>query len=361
MPVRPLDAVHALATGAGQRIAVIDTGVSPHQRLAGRLRGGGDFLEGTDGLDDCDGHGTAVAGLLAAAPDPADGFVGVAPGAEVLSIRQSSALFTVPGPGGARRPAGDTDTLAEAIVLAVRQGATVVNISEAACLPADRAAVAGRSLQAALRFAVEADVVVVAAAGNIGTGGCTGEDVEEVSLPGWYGPDVLTVAAAEPDGTAARFSVPGPWVDLAAPGTGLRSLAVGRGLTSPDVQGTSFATPWVAGVAALLRERFPRLTAREVADRILATARRPAGPDPAVGHGVLDPVAALTAEPLRLPADPPVERPTAALPGARPAATGTPMGAPAALAVVVLLGAVVLAARRLRISPRRSPAGRPHR
>ena len=65
-----LPAAHAVATGRGQRIAVIDTGVAPHPRLAGRLTGLGDMLTGGDGLDDCDGHGTAVAGLIGAAPDP---------------------------------------------------------------------------------------------------------------------------------------------------------------------------------------------------------------------------------------------------------------------------------------------------
>ncbi len=354
-----LDAVHRLATGAGQRIAVVDTGVRPHPRLAGRLTGAGDYLQGRDGLDDCDGHGTAVAGLLAAAPDPDDTFVGMAPGAQVLSIRQSSTLFTVPAADGATRRAGDTDTLAEAIVLAVRAGATVVNISEAACLPADRAVTAGRSLQAALRYAADADVVVVAAAGNVGVGGCVAPgDVGgagQVSLPGWYGADVLTVGAAEPDGSPATFSVPGPWVDVAAPGTGLRSLIVGRGLGGPELRGTSFATPWVAGLAALLRERFPGLSARAVADRILATTRRPAS-GTVLGHGIVDPLAALTAEPLLLSPDP-RPAPTAPLPGAgsRPETVTQPGVPVAGLGAAVLLAAAAAAMRRLWISPRRGP------
>ena len=78
------------ATGRGQRVAVIDSGVQPHPRLAGRLIDGGDYIETRSGLLDCDGHGTTVAGLIAAAPDPATGFVGVAPAAEILAIRQAS-------------------------------------------------------------------------------------------------------------------------------------------------------------------------------------------------------------------------------------------------------------------------------
>ena len=169
-----LAAAHRLATGAGQVVAVIDTGVSPHPRLGSRLRGVGDYLTGGTGLADCDGHGTAVAGILAASAVGRDdgGVEGMAPAAEVLAIRQSSPSFAVPGPDGTPRTAGDVRTLAEAIVLAVRSGATVINISEAVCLRARQAASQGAQVQAALRLAAGSDVVVVAAAGNAGVGSC---------------------------------------------------------------------------------------------------------------------------------------------------------------------------------------------
>lgn len=299
-----LAAVHRLATGSGQVVAVIDTGVHPDVRFGSRLRGGGDYVAGGDGLDDCDGHGTAVAGLIGAADGGQDGFTGIAPGVQLLSIRQSSPSFQVPTAGGALRPAGDVATLADAIVLAIREGAGVVNISEAVCLPAAQAARQGAAIQAALRYAARSDVVVVAAAGNAGVGSCAPagrEPADQVSLPGWYGDDVLAVGAVGPDDAAAGFTVPGPWVDIAAPGTDLRSLAVGGGTTGTGVEGTSFAAPWVAGLAALVRERFPGLTARQVIDRIVATARRaPGGRSDALGHGVVDPVAALTAVPAVL-------------------------------------------------------------
>jgi membrane-anchored mycosin MYCP len=313
-----LAAAHAVATGRGQVIAVIDTGIAAHERLGGRLAGGGDYLTGGDGLDDCDGHGTAVAGLLAASPHPDDDLVGIAPQARLISIRQSSPSYTVAGADGTARAAGDTDSLAEAIVLAVRRGAGVINVSEAVCLSPERAASAGALLQAALRHAARADVLVVAAAGNTGVGDCT-DGAGQVSLPGWYDEDLLAVGAVDPFDRAAAFTVPGPWVDLAAPGTGLRSLAVDGGLTSTGVEGTSFAAPWVAGLAALVRERFPELTARQVADRLVATARPAGGTDEAVGAGVIDPVAALTAEPAVL--QPPVaaDPVTAVLPGTAPA------------------------------------------
>lgn len=351
-----------LATGRGQVIAVIDTGIAPHPLLGSRLRGGGDYLTGGDGLDDCDGHGTAVAGLVAGGPvrgERSTSPVGIAPGAQVLAIRQSSPSFDVPAPDGGRRPAGDTATLAEAVVLAVRSGADVVNISEAVCLPAPRAAAAGAALQAALRAAATADVVVVAAAGNVGSGSCTAVGQGQVALPGWYDADVLTVGAVGPDDTPAPFTMPGPWVDVAAPGTGLRSLAVSGG-TAGGLDGTSFAAPWVAGLAALIRERFPELTAAEVVDRILATARRAPADAGAVGHGVVDPTAALTALPARLSPGPEGLANAAALVAELPGTQPTPDEPPAPdrpldlLAAAALLAAAGISVAVLRRRPRRT-------
>ena len=167
------------------------------------------------------------------------------------------------------------------------------------CLPVEQAAVEGAPLRSALRAAAAADVVVVAAAGNVDSGGCVADRPDLVSLPGRED-DVLTVGAVGPDDRPARFTVRGPWVDVAAPGTGVRSLSVDGG-TGPPLDGTSFAAPLVAGLAALIRERSPGLAAREVGARITGTARRPAaGRDEAVGSGVVDPVAALTVEPAAL-------------------------------------------------------------
>ncbi|WP_433504233.1 S8 family serine peptidase [Pseudonocardia halophobica] len=348
----PLAEVHALADGTGIRVAVIDTGVAPHPRLA-RLTGGGDYLTGGDGLADCDGHGTAVAGLLAAAPSPDDDVAGVASGVEVVAIRQASPSFTVTTASGETLPAGDTASLAQAVLRAVGLGASVVTISEAVCLDAGRAAVVGRPLRAAVRAAKAADVLVVAAAGNVGSGGCTGEP-GEVPLPAAAGfaggpgvldDGVLAVAAATPEDAPAPFTVHGPWVDLAARGTGLRSLAPGSGLTGPDLQGTSLAVPIVAGTAALVRQRFPALGATAVAERLVATARRvPGGRSDALGAGVVDPLSALTLLPA---AD---QRPATSAVASRPPANPTPAWVPiaAVTALCVLAGASPLLVRRLR-------------
>jgi membrane-anchored mycosin MYCP len=356
-----LAAVHRLATGAGQVVAVIDTGVAAHPRLGSRLRGGGDFLTGSDGRVDCDGHGTAVAGIIAASVGGRDGggVDGIAPDATILAIRQSSPSFQVPDGDGGLRPAGDVHTLAEAIVLAVRSGATVINISEAVCLPAEQAGVQGASIQAALRLAARSDVVVVAAAGNAGVGSCASagqEPPDQVALPAWYGDDILAVGAVGPDDAPAEFTVPGPWVDVAAPGTGLRSLAVGGGTTGTGVDGTSFAAPWVSGLAALLRERFPKLTTAQVVDRILATARRPSGGQSALlGRGVIDPVAALTAVPDVLSPDPPAHEVRVALPGTAPHPTTSSDDIPIGQAAGALIAAVSTAAWLLRRRPARRP------
>jgi membrane-anchored mycosin MYCP len=342
-------------------VAVIDTGVAPHPRLGTRLRGGGDYLTGGDGRTDCDGHGTAVAGIIAASTDKRDGggVDGIAPDATVLAIRQSSPSYQLPDTEGVLHAAGDVQTLAEAIMLAVHSGADVINISEAVCLPAAQAGVQGASIQAALRLAARSDVIVVAAAGNAGVGSCVDggrASVDQVALPGWYGDDILAVGAVGPDDSPAEFTVPGPWVDVAAPGTGLRSLAVAGGTTGTDVDGTSFAAPWVSGLAALLRERFPELTAAQVVDRILATARHPAGGrTDLVGRGVIDPVAALTAVPDVLsPEARPREVPVP-LPGTAPRPTTSAADTPLEPAACALIAALATAAWLLRRHPTRRP------
>lgn len=316
------DELRKFATGTGQVVAVIDTGVTPHPRLADRLRDGGDFVQGRSALDDCDGHGTMVAGIVAAADDPGTGFTGIAPGAQILSIRQSTAFLevryldeqqgrevTLPG-------AGNTTSLAYAVVHAVAQGATVINISEAACFASAVDQVNGADLQAAVRYAADNNVVVVAAAGNADqTSRCNppnepGRRVRTIASPAWFDDDVLTVGAIGEDGEPAAFTLAGPWVDVTAPGTEVVSLDPVRdsnrltnfmmtadGQQGP-IQGTSFATPYVAGLAALVRQRYPHLNARQVMERIERTAQQAPGRDghhDALGHGMIDPVAALTA------------------------------------------------------------------
>lgn len=318
------------ATGKGQTVAVIDTGVTAHDYLGKRLRAGGDYVQdGGDGLSDCDGHGTQVAGIIAAKPtEPDVGFQGIAPDAEILSIRQSSDYFEFKDPDKKepdRDRAGSLATLAKAVVRAARAGVDVINMSVDTCRPADNPNFDGpitpdeRDLQRALRFAVEdEDVVVVASAGNVPGPLCKEqnnsdpENPRSIVAPPWFSDYVLSVAAVDQVGETAEFSMHGPWVSVAAPGTDIISLNPSdpRGLVNVTasangeqtrIQGTSFAAPYVAGLAALIRERFETLgtplTAAQVMERIRATAAHPAaigGHNIEVGYGMINPVAALT-------------------------------------------------------------------
>ncbi|WP_064438347.1 type VII secretion-associated serine protease mycosin [Hoyosella altamirensis] len=317
-----------LTQGNGQVVAVIDTGVTPHPRL-GEVIPGGDYVSNGDGTDDCDAHGTFVAGLIAARPATSDDFAGVAPGAQILAIRQSSLKFSraasTPGEYQSENSYGNVRTLAMAVRRAADLGATVINVSEVGCSPAG-GNLDDRALGAALRYAVDVkDAVVVAAAGNVSSssscrdqnpgpdpGSASGspdwQGISTVATPAWYDDYVLTVGSVDSDGQPSAFTLGGPWVDVAAPGTGIVSLdprpggtglvnAASHGGTVTMIAGTSYAAPYVSGTVALVRERFPHLSARQTMDRIIATAHPPAhGWDPYVGFGVIDPVAAVTAD-----------------------------------------------------------------
>ncbi|WP_235010200.1 type VII secretion-associated serine protease mycosin [Mycobacterium sp. 3519A] len=312
--------------GAGQRVAVIDTGVAPDLRLPA-LVPGGDYVSTSDGLSDCDVHGTLVAGLIAAAPSPNDGFAGVAPDATIISIRQNSASFSAQGNGTSQTDPnalssgyGNTFTLALAVAHAVDIGATVINLSEVACAPT-ASGLDDAALGQSVRYAFEHNVVVVAAAGNVNANGLcrtqNGEhdpnlsiedawkSVSTVASPAWFDDYVLTVGSVAPDGHPSDFSLHGPWIDVAAPGENVTSLGPnGIGLINAipnaqgglaEINGTSFAAALVSGEVALVRSRFPQLSAAEVMDRVKRTAHTPEqGPNTATGYGVVDPVAAVT-------------------------------------------------------------------
>lgn len=385
-----LPAAWQFSRGEGQLVAIIDTGVRPGPRLP-NVDPGGDFVEATDGLTDCDGHGTLVAGIVAGQPGPPgqeDGFSGVAPAARVLSIRVTSAKFSPKAPGGdpmLARATLDIAALARAIVHAADLGARVINISAITCLPADRL-VDQAALGSAIRYAaVDKDVVIVAAAGNSGATGSAAsgtacdsnpltdlshpEDprnwsgVTSVSIPSLWQPYVLSVASLTSDGQPSAFTMAGPWVGVAAPGEKILSVsnAEDGGLANglPDdhqqlstLNGTSYASGYVSGVAALVRSRYPGLRATEVVNRITATAHNGArAPSNVVGTGSIDPVAALTWE---LPANSPgavTAKPVGVPPAPAPKDT-TPrnvaFAGAAGLALLVAIAAATVAITRRR-------------
>jgi membrane-anchored mycosin MYCP len=366
-------ALRPLSRGSGQTVAVIDTGVARH-RLLPRLVAGGDYVSTGDGTQDCDGHGTIVAGIIAAVPvgDDIDSFGGIAPDAAIIAIRQSSNEFRRSddrtGAG-----VGDVETLAMAVRTAADLGATVINVSSVACVAA-RDGIDDRALGAALAYAVDVkNVVVVAAAGNVGNqcpehnpladqahpGRPDWDGVTVVVSPSWYDDYVLTVGSVGADGEPSQFTMPGPWVDVAAPGEGVVSLAGdGEGLVDSapgsaerePISGTSYAAPVVSGLAALLRARAPELSARQVMQRIEQTAHHPAaGWNPLVGYGVVDPLAAVGAGPGADPvrtAAPSAQR--AGDPAKVDSRTRSVAFGGAAVCVAVAAAALTVSGRRLR-------------
>ena len=439
--------------GGGVKIAVIDTGVAPHPRLA-HLIPGGDYVMAGDGLSDCDAHGTLVASMIGASPasaegpgapgprrpppvptreppppapppqtisvappppqtitlvpapppseqpggqpppfgappaapappapqepkapgaqepkapgaasrghgktvlpgyshggqvvsvdyprpaapppldpppaGPSDAFTGIAPDAELISIRQSSQAFSLKDAytgdedPQTRQKRDNIFTMARAIVHAADMGARVINISQVMCMSA-RSLIDAPDLGAAVRYAaVDKDAVIVAAAGDTSQRDCKENPlvdplhpndsrdwngVTTVVTPSWFSDYVLTVGAVDSSGAPMdKLSVAGPWVSIAAPGTDVVGLSprddsLVNAIDGPDnsllvPSGTSFSTAIVSGVAALVRAKYPQLSAHQIINRLIHTARAPSrGVDNQIGYGVVDPVAALT-------------------------------------------------------------------
>jgi type VII secretion-associated serine protease mycosin len=263
-----------LTRGEGVVVAVVDSGVDASvPQLRGRVLRGVDVGTGGPADSDCIGHGTFVAGIIAAASRPDTGFAGIAPGAIVLPIRIT-------------RTAQSADIaprmLAAGIRTAVDRGADVINVS---------ASTTARSaeLDAAVAYAADRDVVVVASSAN------GAQEGDPPTYPAAY-PQVIAVGAVTVKGELAQFSQVGPHLDLAAPGVDVVSLGPG-GPGQWQGSGTSYAAPFVSGTAALVRAYHPQLSAEQIAHRLEATAVAPAAvlPDPGLGWGVVDPAAAVSA------------------------------------------------------------------
>ncbi|MGC5362752.1 type VII secretion-associated serine protease mycosin [Streptomyces sp. DT24] len=296
-----LDELWKQSTGKGVRVAVIDTGIdirNPQLAHAVDVKSGRNFLrkdlkseDGApikrgreDGTTDGVGHGTKVAGIIAARPAKSTGFTGLAPDATLIPVQQNDADGH-----------GTAETLADAIHYAVDDAhADVINISQDTANALEPSPV----LKQAVEDALAKDVVVVASAGNDGLGGNA-----KKTYPASY-EGVLAVAASDRNNERAAFSQSGEFVGVAAPGVDMVSTVPGGGHCSDN--GTSFSAPYVAGVAALIKAKHPGWTQREIVAQIQQTAERSiAGHDRLVGWGVVDPVRALSED------DKPVERPVA--------------------------------------------------
>ncbi len=250
-------------------VAVVDSGVSAtHPDLQGKLLPGYDFFDDDSEPNDEVGHGTAVAGIIAARGNDGVGIAGVAMDTMILPVKVGS----VDG--------SPISAIAAGVVWAVDNGADVINLSLGSSLPSD-------ALYEAVMYAYERDIPVIAAAGN---------EPEAISYPGAYA-ETISVGASTPWGTLTGFTSRANRVDLIAPGSGI--FAPWWGETEGDswasVTGTSFAAPMVAGAVALLRSLDPSLTIEELRAQLRDTTIPVGNPDPepGAGAGQLDAGAAL--------------------------------------------------------------------
>ncbi|MFH9423569.1 type VII secretion-associated serine protease mycosin [Streptomyces sp. NPDC017529] len=278
----------AYGKGEGVQVAVIDTGVDAgNKQVKPSLASAGQSFTGGKATDDQVGHGTKVAGIIAAQPASDSGFYGIAPNAKILPLQQTD-----------KEKAGTAENLAKAIDAAVKANVDIINISQGTgedprFLP---------TLRAAVDRAEQAGVLIVASAGN---GGATGAE-KEMYPAAFPNSNVMAVAASDRNNERAPFSQAGSFVDVAAPGVDMVST-VPKGGNCVD-QGTSFAAPYAAGAAALLigkhKAQHDKWAPKEVIWQLEKTAERVRKDrDHNIGWGVVDPVAALnddskpTAEP----------------------------------------------------------------
>lgn len=258
-------------------VAVIDSGVDgSHPEFQGQLLTGIDFTETPPvpgGNVDGYGHGTHVAGVIGALPDNGIGIAGIAPGCKILPVR----IFNNWGHSESGRSAA-------AVIWAVDHGAKVINASWGSPM-------LGEVSKAAYEYAIQHDVVFVAAVGNSGN--------EEPKYPGAV-EEAIGVSATTADDRWASFSTFGDWVDLAAPGKGILStypMAKGNGYRI--MEGTSMAAPFVTAAAALVRSQHPDWSVTQVRAQLERTAKDVimTGKDKYAGYGRVD-IARAVLEPM---------------------------------------------------------------
>ncbi|TWH68362.1 type VII secretion-associated serine protease mycosin [Micromonospora olivasterospora] len=281
---------HRISQGEGIVVAVPDTGVDPHPDLRNNLLPGKDIISGGhgNGQQDQNSHGTGMAGLIAAHGRKGGvGALGIAPKAKILP------LYDTPKNG-----LGEADDLAASIEYAILQGVDVISVSATSSPTVP--------LQQAIKAALNANVVVVAGVGNWPREGAIGYPASH--------PGVIAVGGVDRAGNHAQVSVIGPGIDVVAPAVDIYSTSIDGKYRKGT--GTSDAAAMVAGAAALIRANYPYLSAEEVAHRLTATAvdKGPPGRDDEYGYGVVDLVAALTADVPPLGFDAVATPPTEAAP-----------------------------------------------
>ncbi|MFJ9951081.1 type VII secretion-associated serine protease mycosin [Kitasatospora sp. NPDC091207] len=271
-----------VSQGDGVVVAVVDGGVSQdHQDLIGQVLPGADFSGAkTDGRLDNDGHGTAMASLIAGTGHGASaGVIGLAPKAKILPVK----IRSIEG-----LPEVQQSDLALAVRFAADQGVQVINISLGGYAGADA------QTREAIKYALSKDIVVVAAAGN------SGNKSSPVEYPAAF-PGVVAVTAVDEQSRVWEKSTFGPETTIAAPGVGVYHASATSTSSYSVGNGTSDATAYVSATAALIRSKYPALSAGQVINRMIKSATPPADgsavPDAHYGYGVVDPAKALEANP----------------------------------------------------------------
>ena len=270
----------SLTRGHGVIVAVIDSGVdATHQDLTGSVLRGKDYIDpGTYGQIDPDGHGTHVAGILAAHVNNGVGIDGAAPAVRILPVRVLDASGS-----------GDASNVAKGIIWATDHGARVINLS----LGGGKSA----GLQQAMQYANSKQVVVLAAGGNNAQVG------NAPVYPAAY-PQAIAVASINDDLAHSTFGNTGRYLDISAPGEGIVSAWGTSSTAYADASGTSMATPYAAAEAALIIAATPKLSAARV-KLIMQNTATHLGASTVFGQGLINPVAAvLTARAYRTTAHP---------------------------------------------------------
>lgn len=250
--------------GEGIKVAVLDTGIdTDHPDLMDAVAGHKDFTG--DGIEDTNGHGTHCAGIIGARKNGV-GFVGVAPKCTLL-------IGKVLDNSGS----GSYEWIASGIDWAVQEGADIISMSLGG--PGTEP-----TLHRAIHLALAEGRTVICAAGNEGSFG-----VNTIGYPGRYG-SVITIAAHDPNGNPAGFSSRGGEIDFMAPGTDIWSTYKDGGFA--ELSGTSMATPFVAGMAALILSKHrqrqgstPINTNEDLRDHFLFMSSHPGWHDNASGYG----------------------------------------------------------------------------
>ena len=253
----------AQSTGAGVKVAVIDTGVDPNEiSLKDRVLPGW-APDGSDGRVDANGHGTAVATLIAGKLSDGNGVIGVAPDSLIVPIAAVGESGIV-----------SSDVVIKGIIWAVQAKVDIINISMSGTEDYP-------PLQAAIDYAVSNNILVVTSAGNFYQTG------NPKTYPASYS-GVLAVGAVDKDNQVASYSTQGSFVSLVAPGVEILAPWVGRGVSSWE--GTSVSAPLVAGLAALLKSKYNELDGYQLNQALTHTAKDLSVPgfDNATGYGIPD-------------------------------------------------------------------------